>query len=78
MQERQSLSINSSDTLISKSKQLELAVPPSTISGLSSEEFVGLVADTPQQRTENKTFHCNGKADFKAINDEEKTYKEIR
>ncbi len=77
MQERQSLSINSSDTSISKSKQLDLAVPPSTISSLSSGEFVGLVADTPQQRIENKAFHCNVKADFKAINEEEKAYKEI-
>ncbi len=77
MQDRQSLSINSSDTSISKSKQLELAVPPSTISGLSSGEFVGIVADTPQQRIENKAFHCFVKADFEAIGREEKAYQEI-
>ncbi len=77
MQDRTSLSINSGDTSISKSKQLELAVPPSTIAGLSSGEFVGMVADTPQQRIKHKAFHCDIKADFDAINKEEKSYKEI-
>lgn len=77
MQDRTSLSINSGDTSISKSKQLELAVPPSTISGLSSGEFVGMVADTPQQRIAHKAFHCNIKADFEAINKEEKAYQPI-
>jgi hypothetical protein len=41
MQDRESLSINRSDTSISRSKQLEAAVPPSRISALSSGEFVG-------------------------------------
>ena len=77
MQDRTSMSINSGDTSISKSKQLELAVPPSTISGLSSGEFVGMVADTPQQKIEHKAFHCNIKADFDAIDKEEKEYKPI-
>jgi hypothetical protein len=77
MQDRTSMSINSGDTSISKSKQLELAVPPSTISGLSSGEFVGMVADTPQQKIEHKAFHCNVKADFDAINKEEAHYKAI-
>ncbi|MDR2272044.1 MAG: YWFCY domain-containing protein [Sphingobacterium sp.] len=77
MQDRTSLSINSGDTSISKSKQLDLAVPPSTIAGLSSGEFVGMVADTPQQKIKHKAFHCNIKADFDAINKEEKAYKAI-
>jgi hypothetical protein len=59
LQDRESLSINSTDTSISKSKQLEVAVPVSTISSLSSGEFVGMVADNPDQRIELKTFHCN-------------------
>jgi hypothetical protein len=59
LQDRESLSINSTDTSISKSKQLEVAVPISTISSLSSGEFVGMVADNPDQRIELKTFHCN-------------------
>ena len=46
------------DTSVSKSKQLEAAVPPSAIAGLSSGEFVGMVADNPDQKIELKTFHC--------------------
>src|SRR6201991_1659501 len=57
MQDRESLSINSQDTSISKSKQLEAAVPPSTISSLSSGEFVGMVADDPDCKIELKAFH---------------------
>jgi YWFCY motif protein/type IV secretory system conjugative DNA transfer VirD4/TraG family protein len=59
LQDRQSVSINSSDTSISKSKQLEVAVPVSTIASLSSGEFVGMVADNPDQLIELKTFHCS-------------------
>jgi type IV secretory pathway TraG/TraD family ATPase VirD4 len=47
MQDRESLSINRSDTSISRSKPLEIAIPPSKISALSSGEFVGMVADDP-------------------------------
>ena len=50
MQDRESLSINRSDTSISRSKQLESAVPPSKISALSSGEFVGRVADDPDNK----------------------------
>src|SRR6476660_7311407 len=45
MQDRTSLSINRNDTSISKSKQLDAAIPPSKISSLSSGQFVGMVAD---------------------------------
>ncbi|HMH32134.1 MAG TPA: conjugal transfer protein MobC [Puia sp.] len=58
MQERESLSINSSDTSISKSQQLEISVPASTITSLSSGEFVGMVADNPDEVIEHKTFHA--------------------
>lgn len=77
MQDRESLSINSGDTSISKSKQLEAAVPASKIASLSSGEFVGTVADTPQQKIELKAFHCELKNDFSAIEAEEKPYKRI-
>ncbi|WEK36157.1 MAG: conjugal transfer protein MobC [Candidatus Pseudobacter hemicellulosilyticus] len=77
MQDRQSLSINSGDTSISKNKQLEYAVPASTISSLSSGEFVGMVADTPQQKIDLKAFHCQIQNDFAAIEAEEKAYQEI-
>jgi hypothetical protein len=43
MQNRESLSINSSDTSVSKSTQLEYAIPASKIAALSSGEFVGIV-----------------------------------
>ncbi len=56
MQDRESISINSRDTSISRSKQLELAIPQSKISSLSSGEFVGMVADNPDQKIELKTF----------------------
>lgn len=70
MQDRESLSINSSDTSISRSRQLESAVPPSKINQLSSGEFVGMTADNPDCTIDLKTFHC------KIINDHEKIKKE--
>ncbi|WP_460692185.1 conjugal transfer protein MobC [Mucilaginibacter puniceus] len=57
MQERQSVSINSQDTSISKSTQLDFAIPASKISTLSSGEFVGLVADNPDEKIDLKVFH---------------------
>lgn len=57
MQDRESLSINSNDTSISRSKQLEAAVPASRIAALSSGEFVGMVADNPDCKIELKAFH---------------------
>lgn len=57
MQDRASFSINRNDTSISRSKQLESAVPASAISALSSGTFVGMVADDPDNKIELKTFH---------------------
>ncbi len=77
MQDRESLSINRSDTSISRSKQLESAVPPSKISALSSGEFVGMVADDPDNKIELKTFHCEILNDHDALKHEQGSYKEI-
>lgn len=77
MQDRESLSINSNDTSISRSKQLESAVPPSKIASLSSGEFVGMVADDPLSRIDLKTFHCEILNDHEAIKSEEASYREI-
>jgi len=77
MQDRESLSINSTDTSISRSKQLESAVPPSKISSLSSGEFVGVVADNPDCKIELKTFHSQILNDHDALSKEESSYKEI-
>jgi hypothetical protein len=77
MQDRESLSINSGDTSISRSKQLESAIPPSKISALSSGEFVGMVADDPENKIELKAFHCEILNDHAALKVEEDGYKDI-
>jgi hypothetical protein len=77
MQDRESLSINSGDTSISRSKQLESAVPPSKISSLSSGEFVGMVADDPDCKIELKTFHCEIVNDHDALKKEQDNYIDI-
>ncbi|MEJ5996270.1 conjugal transfer protein MobC [Pedobacter sp. Du54] len=77
MQDRQSKSINSSDVSISKSTQLDYALPASKISALSSGEFVGIVADNPEQKISLKMFHCEIQNDHKAIAQEEANYKPI-
>jgi hypothetical protein len=74
MQDRESLSINSQDTSISRSKQLEAAVPASTISSLSSGEFVGMIADDPDNKIELKTFHCEIINDHQLLNKQESQY----
>jgi type IV secretory pathway TraG/TraD family ATPase VirD4 len=76
-QARRSLSINSGDTSISHSTQLELAVPPSTISQLSSGQFVGIIADDPTKRIELKAFHCEIQNNHQALAKEEKGYQSI-
>lgn len=58
VQVKESISINRTDTSVSKSGQLDFAVPASKIAGLSSGEFVGMVADDPDQPIKLKTFHA--------------------
>lgn len=77
MQDRTSLSINRTDTSISKSKQLDNAIPASKIAGLSSGEFVGMVADDPSQKIELKAFHGVVVNDHKALKKEQDHYKPI-
>jgi len=77
MQERQSVTINSQDTSVSKSTQLDFAVPASKIATLSSGEFVGLVADDPDNKIDLKVFHNAIINDHDAIKAEEDGYKEI-
>lgn len=67
LQDRSSFSINSSDTSISRSKQLESAIPPSKIAALSSGEFVGMVADDPTCKIELKAFHGEILNDHQAL-----------
>lgn len=54
MQDRQSISVNRTDTSISHSRQLDSAVPTSKITALSSGEFVELVADNPDEKIKLK------------------------
>lgn len=77
MQDRESYSINSGDTSVSRSKQLEAAIPPSKISGLSSGEFVGMVADDPDNKIELKTFHSEIINDHEALKREQEDYRDI-
>lgn len=77
IQNRESVSINSSETSLSKSTQLDQAVPASTISALSSGEFVGMVADTPDQKIALKAFHAEIINDHEALKREEESYRPI-
>jgi hypothetical protein len=77
MQERRSVSINSQDTSISKSTQLDFAIPASKISTLSSGEFVGLVADNPDEKIDLKVFHNAIVNDHDALKAEADNYKAI-
>lgn len=71
MQDRTSLSINRTDTSVSKSKQLGTAIPASKIAALSSGEFVCMVADDPRQKIELKAFHGAILNDHEALKKEQ-------
>jgi hypothetical protein len=77
VQERESVSINASDTSVSRSTQLDSAIPPSKIASLSSGEFVGTVSDDPEQKIEYKVFHSAIVNDHTAIREEESKYHPI-
>ncbi len=74
---KESVSINRTDTSISKSSQLDFAVPQSKISGLSSGEFVGMVADDPTNKIKLKTFHCEIVNDHVKLSQEENSYNQL-
>ncbi len=77
VQQRESVSINRFDTSVSHSTQLDLAIPPSKIAALSSGEFVGMVADDPENRITLKTFHAEILNDHAALRREADNYKPI-
>ncbi len=77
LQDKESISVNASDTSISRSKQLEQAVPPSAISSLSSGEFVGIVADNPGEEIILKAFHSKVINDHKELKKEAASYQSI-
>lgn len=73
-QTKESVSINSQDTSITKSVQLDYAIPASKISALSSGEFVGMVADDPDNKIDLKIFHNAIQNDHVALKKEESEY----
>ncbi|MCF0075389.1 YWFCY domain-containing protein [Dyadobacter sp. CY261] len=76
-QDRTSLSINRTDTSISRSKQLDPAIPPSRIAALSAGEFVGMCSDNPDQPLDLKTFHCTLVNDHEALDSQQNEYKPL-
>jgi hypothetical protein len=58
LQEKSTISNNSRDSSVSQSQQLDQALPPSKIATLSSGEFVGITADSPDHPLPLKAFHA--------------------
>ena len=77
LQDRQSISINRNDTSITKSKQMDLAIPVNKISSLSSGEFVGMVADNPNEKIELKAFCAEIINDHVALKHESENNKDL-
>ena len=77
VQDKKSLTINSGDTSFSKATQLDYAIPASKIAVLSSGEFVGMVADNPEQKIVLKMFHSAIQNDHEAMAKEEQAFKAI-
>jgi hypothetical protein len=76
-QVKDSISMNRQDVSISKSIQMDFAIPQSKIASLSSGEFVGMVADDPDQKIKLKAFHCEIINDHKQLENERARYKEV-
>ncbi|MXV50283.1 type IV secretory system conjugative DNA transfer family protein [Pedobacter sp. HMF7647] len=76
-QERGSRSINSSDVSLTRSWQLDYAVPQSKIAALSSGEFAGMVADNPEEKINLKVFQSAVCNDHAAIAAEEGLYRPL-
>jgi hypothetical protein len=77
MQDRQSVSIHRTDTSVSRSTQLDYAIPASKISSLSSGEFVGMIADDPHEKIKLKMFNAELLNNTAQLRSEAATYKEI-
>jgi len=77
LQQRQSLTTTASDIQITDSQQLEPVIPESRIATLSPGEFCGIIADTPGQPIELKTFCCRIPLDFTSLNAEEAAWQPL-
>jgi len=58
VQHRTTVSVNSSDTSVSRSEQSSSAISTATLATLSSGEFVGILADDPGKEMRLKAFHA--------------------
>lgn len=74
LQDKESVILNKGETSVSRSRQLDYAIPQSTIAASSAGEVVGVVADNPGQRIPQKMFHAEILHDFKALKKEEQGY----
>lgn len=77
LQDKSSVSINSTDTSVNRSLLLDLAIPASKIASLSAGEFVGMVSDDPDCPIELKTFHNRIHNDHKSLWREQASYKPL-
>ena len=77
LQKRHSITINRNDKSTSINTQMDSLIPPSKISSLTQGMFVGSVADTFDERIEQKIFHCEIVVDAEKVKREEKAYKPI-
>jgi hypothetical protein len=76
-QPRESISFHRSDVSINQSRWLDQSVPAATIAGLSSGEFVGMIADNPDSPLELKAFHCKLINDERRILEDRRQYKKL-
>lgn len=77
VQVRENISINRTDTSVSKNTQLDYAVPVSKIANLSAGVMVGTVADNPHEKIRLKAFSAEFTLDDTALKEEEDSYKPL-
>jgi len=77
VQDKSSKTIMSDETSLTRTTAMDYAIPASKISALSSGEFVGMVADNPEEKIKLKMFHAEIQQNHEAIGHEIAAYKEI-
>ncbi len=76
-QQKQSVTTTNQNTSTNNSTQLDMAIPVSRIASLSSGEFVGMVADDPNQKIDLKLFHNEIQNNHKQLAEQESNYKDL-
>ena len=77
LQKRHSITINRNDKSTSINTQMDSLIPPSKISSLTQGMFVGSVADTFDERIEQKIFHAEIVVDNEQVKRETARYVKI-